>query len=263
MVLTRLPEIPAEQITETLVPENAAKRVLVPTAAVNDAWKGGSAFDDSLWTAGTGGVGYETSSGYETYFGINVRQKMYNINATCYIRIPFTLSSTQLADIKSLTLKVRYDDGFVAYINGTEVKRALFTGTPAWNSQADSTHDDTVAVVFESFDISSYIGLLHQGENILAIHGLNRPANSSDFLISVELSRARAQPPLIQVVFRRPLLSTQGQSLSQRALTSNPESSTALHGVPLMRRYLQSGRWRRASVSAKSCTIRRKQTNSR
>ena len=183
----RLPEHASGGSTTTLVPENAPKRVLVPTAAVSDAWKGGQTFDDSLWTAGTGGVGYETSTGYEAYFTINVREQMYNKNATCYIRIPFTLSSVQLAATKKLTLRMRYDDGFVAYINGTEVQRNLFTGTPSWNSQADSTHDDSAAVIFEDFDISNYVGLLRQGENILAIHGLNRPASSSDLLISVEL----------------------------------------------------------------------------
>jgi hypothetical protein len=112
---------------------------------------------------------------------------MYNKNGTCYIRIPFTVSSNQLAAIKNLTLNIRYDDGFVAYINGVEVQRALFTGTPTWNSQASSTHDDALAINFESFDISAYIISLRQGDNILAIHGLNSPATSTDFLISFEL----------------------------------------------------------------------------
>ncbi len=54
---------PADEIK--LVADSAAKRVLVPTGAISDAWRGGQAFDDSAWTAGTGGVGFERSSGYE------------------------------------------------------------------------------------------------------------------------------------------------------------------------------------------------------
>jgi len=159
--------------TSTLVPEGASKRVLVPTAAISDAWKGSQAFDDSSWLSGTGGVGYERSSGYQDYFNIDVQQHMYNNNGTCYIRVPFTLSNTQLAAMNSLILNIRYDDGFIAYINGDEVQRALFTGTSMWNSQASSTHSDSLAVNFESFDISNYISSLRQGGNILAIQGLN------------------------------------------------------------------------------------------
>jgi hypothetical protein len=181
--------------TSTLVPENAAKHVLVPTVAVSDAWKGGQTFDDSAWLSGTGGVGFERSSGYQDYFNIDVQQQMYNSNGTCYIRVPFALSNTQLAAIDSLILNIRYDDGFIAYINGVEVQRALFTGTPMWNSQASSTHSDSLAVNFESFDISNYISSLRQGGNVLAIQGLNATIASSDFLISFELLAGRSATP--------------------------------------------------------------------
>jgi hypothetical protein len=172
--------------TVVLVQENAAKRVLVPTAAVNSAWRTDPAFNDAAWLSGAGGVGYERSSGYETLFTIDVQSPMYGKAASCYIRIPFTVSAQSLQGLTSLVLKVRYDDGFVAYLNGTEVQRALFTGTPAWNSAA-STRSDADAVVQEPFDISSRLGLLHAGTNLLAIHAMNDGTTSSDFLNSVAL----------------------------------------------------------------------------
>ena len=88
-------------------------------------------------------------------------------------------------------LNVRYDDGFVAYLNGQEVQRALFTGTPVWNSANASNHDDAAAVQFEAFDISAYISQLRPGANILAIQGINAGTTSSDFLISVELTASQ------------------------------------------------------------------------
>jgi hypothetical protein len=115
---------------------------------------------------------------------------MHDVNGTCYIRIPFTVDANIIDDITDLTLKMRYDDGFLAYINGTPLETATrnFTGTPAWNSLATSTHDDSDAVNFEHISISGYIGALRSGSNILAIHGLNGTAiDSSDFLISPEL----------------------------------------------------------------------------
>jgi hypothetical protein len=154
---------------------------------IGDTWAT-SFYDDSNWPNYTGGVGYERKPddpiNYVGLFNINVEADMYGNNGTCYIRIPFTVASTDLAD---LTLRMKYDDGFIAYINGVEVKRRNFTGTPQWNSVAEAMNADANAVSFEDFDISAHISTLNPGDNILAIQGLNYGTTSSDFLISVEL----------------------------------------------------------------------------
>jgi len=169
-----------------LVPEDAAKKVLVPTGNIGTDWRGGSEpYDDSSWTSGTGGIGYERGSGYESYIDIDVESDMYGNNATCYIRIPFTVDGGELASYDGLTLKVRYDDGFVAYVNGAEVKRINAPSSPQWSSSASGSHEASSA--FDTFDISAHIGELQAGSNILAIHGLNYSTTSSDFLICAEL----------------------------------------------------------------------------
>ena len=170
-----------------LVPENAAKRVLIPTGPVDDAWKTSVAFSDASWISGTGGIGYERSLGYESYFSIDLRTTMYAVNAGCYIRVPFTISAQDLASLTGLTLRVRYDDGFIAYVNGTEVQRDMFNGTPAWNSRATANRDEQDAVSLTSFNLSGHIDKLRAGTNLLAIQGLNQSSTSSDFLISFEL----------------------------------------------------------------------------
>jgi hypothetical protein len=179
-------ESPQQVIDTTLVAENAPKRVLVPTGNVNNAWKGGSAFNDSGWTLVTGspgGVGYERGSGYEQYISLDIADRMYNRTSGCYIRIPFEITGNP--DLFELMiLRIRYDDGFVAYINGVEVQRAMVSGTPSWNSYASGNHE---AGGLQSFDISERTGFLREGQNILAIHGLNVSLTSSDFIISAEL----------------------------------------------------------------------------
>jgi len=178
----------------TLVAENAPKRVLVPTGPVSTTWRGGGRFDDSAWIAirsGPGGVGYERSSGYQQYLSIDLGQQMYNKQATCYIRISFTVLDTTYSN---LLLKIRYDDGFIAYLNGSEVARRNFTGDPQWNSVGSADNPDAAAVVQTTIDISAYVGLLRPGDNLLAIHGLNGTIDSSDFLISVELAGAKGTP---------------------------------------------------------------------
>jgi CotH kinase protein/Lamin Tail Domain/Chitobiase/beta-hexosaminidase C-terminal domain len=165
--------------------ENAAKKVLVPTGDIGINWQGGSEpYDDSTWTSGTGGVGYENGSGYESYINIDVGTAMAG-NNTCYVRVPFNVDGADLPGYNNLELRVRYDDGFVAYINGTEVYRVNFTGTPQWNSAAGSGHEASSA--WDTFDISGHLGALQAGTNILAVHGLNISTGSSDFLISAEL----------------------------------------------------------------------------
>ena len=172
-----------------LVSEDATKRVLVPAGSISNDWKGAEPFDDSSWMTcegSPGGVGFERSSGYQNMISLDVEDLMYGGNNSCYIRIPFNVAD-DLSQFTIMTLKIRYDDGFVAYLNGIELARRNFSGTPAWNSNASASHDDSLAEVFEYIDVSSYLNLLQSGDNILAIHGLNLSSTSSDFLISAEL----------------------------------------------------------------------------
>jgi hypothetical protein len=174
----------------TLVPEDAPKRVLVPTGPVDLAWAGSYIMDDSSWISGTGGVGFERQTGYEKYFSIDVGAQMYGRNTTCYIRIPFVISGDPGA-YNSMTLRMRYDDGFIAYLNGFEIQRALFTGGQTWNSAANASHDDGAAILFEEFNVSSATMFLRKGQNTLAIQGMNSSATSSDLLFSMELVASR------------------------------------------------------------------------
>jgi hypothetical protein len=171
--------------------------VLVPTGPVSDDWKGGQRFDDSAWTlctGGPGGVGYEDGQGYESLITLDTKAEMFGSgkNNTCYIRIPFTVDVAP-ASLTRLTLNMRFDDGFVAYLNGQEVARRNFTGTPAWNSHADSAGESNVTDVDEWIDISQNLGLLKGGANILAIHAMNSGTSSSDFLLTVALEAERLE----------------------------------------------------------------------
>ena len=174
----------------TLVPRDATKRVLVPTGPVASDWRGARPFDDSSWLVSSrlpGGIGFGRGSGFESYFSTNMVSRMLNINASCYIRIPFRFDGDK-DQLKSLVLQMQYDDGFIAYLNGREVARRNFAGDPAWNSAATVSRDNAAAVAFEAIDLSDQIDKLWLGDNILAIQGLNAAANNSDFLIGVELT---------------------------------------------------------------------------
>ena len=194
----RLPEMPATILeSTTLVRESAPKRVLVPTGPISGVWKSDPGFDDSAWipvSGSPGGVGYEQGSGYQQYLSIDLGDRMYRSRTGCYIRVPFVITGDP-DRFNHMALKMRYDDGFVAYLNGVEIRRALFTGVPAWNSSASGNHDDSAATRLEEFDVSLHVGLLREGTNLLAIHGMNSSSNSSDLLFSAELLAGRSTAP--------------------------------------------------------------------
>jgi len=176
-----------------LVTASASKRVLVPTSDVSSSWRSTVAFDDSDWdlcNGAPGGIGYEKDTGYESYITLDVAKYMHqdnaaNPNASCLVRVPFTISSENLAKLSALKLGVRYDDGFIAYINGTKVVEMNAPSDPQWNSLAPDNHE---AQQMETFDISPYLNQLRSGQNLLAIQALNVSLGSSDFIIMAELN---------------------------------------------------------------------------
>jgi hypothetical protein len=85
---------------------------------------------------------------------------------------------------------MKYDDGFVAHLNGEQVTSSNAPARPGWSSGATGSNSDLRAVVFEDFDIFDGAELLRAGRNVLAIHGLNSSSTSDDFLMLPELLAA-------------------------------------------------------------------------
>lgn len=187
------PRAPGESTpkTDILVEETAGKRVVVPTASIDQAWTGKDDFDDSSWLGvfgEPGGVGFDRDGDYNDLLSTDLVDQMYGINASCYVRIPFVIDEVNPSNYNSLSLYIRYDDGYVAYINGVPVARANAPGSPAWNSQSLAGHPDTAAVEPEFVDVSAYIYALRPGDNILAIHAMNRSTTSDDVLVTARLT---------------------------------------------------------------------------
>jgi hypothetical protein len=172
----------------TLVPENAGRRVLVPTADIGDAWRSGGPFDDSAWMPATGGVGFfDRGSPYRAFVRLDLKEQMYKLWNSCYMRLPFVFPR-DVQNVVSLTLKIRYDDGFVAYLNGTEIARRNCPGVPAWNSTASAANPEDMAVILQEIPVANPKSLLRPGVNLLALQGMNVFTTSADLLISFELT---------------------------------------------------------------------------
>jgi len=173
-----------------LLNAGAPARALVPTdGALGVEWTH-LAFDDATWLSGATGVGFERSSGFEDLIGLDVETQAWNVNETVYVRVPFERDGDPAA-VGLLTLRMQYDDGFVAYLNGTEIASRNAPDDLTWNSGATRGHTDSAATVFESIDVSEHVDALRRGTNVLAIHGLNSGVNSSDLLFVPEINAVR------------------------------------------------------------------------
>ena len=183
-------------VGDTLVGEAASFRVLVPEDdSLGTSWTD-TTLDDSAWTLGSGGVGYDTRIGqpppemtYEGLIETDLAAEMWGRGASVYVRTTFEVMDP--AGLESLELRMKYDDGFVAYLNGVEIARRHAPSSPAFDSTATAEHPDEEAIQFEAIDVSEHLGLLSPGANVLSIHGLNVAPDDSDFLLVPELTGLR------------------------------------------------------------------------
>ena len=124
--------------TSTLIDAGAAATVLIPSnGGLAETWTAID-FNDNGWTAGATGIGYDTGSDYDPLIGADVRGAMRNQSSTAYIRVPFQVADPTAID--TLQLRMKYDDGFVAYLNGVEVADRNAPIDPDWGSAATAEH---------------------------------------------------------------------------------------------------------------------------
>lgn len=226
----------SESQQTTLIAGDATKYVMVPKSDLGTQWISDLAFDHGSWSlcsGAPGGIGYERGNGYQDQITLDVGGDMYadgdNPNNSCYVRIPFTIQAGDLEELKALLLNIRYDDGFTAFLNGIRVAEANAPMDLQWNSVSSNTHEATSE---EIFDLSAHLSLLQEGENLLAIHGLNEKTSSSDFLLSVSLIAGD------QV----------SAGISEDALMYS-ESISLDHSVHIMARTYLEGNWSAAMKS--------------
>ena len=193
------PEYPAQQTdvsygftatttaTQTLVDDATPLTYLLPpNGSLGTTWTQ-IGFDDSAWTAGTqgAGIGYENNPGQSTSYDSLIDTALPSGTTSAYTRFEFNVADPSA--LNRLIFRATYDDGFVAYLNGTLVESQNAPGSPAFNSAATGGRgDDAVLDGYVDFDITEHIGLLQSGSNVLAVHALNQPG-SSDMLFIPEL----------------------------------------------------------------------------
>lgn len=191
---------PGTAVSEKVIASPAPVRALVAkNGDLGTTWTE-PAFNDASWLSGKMGVGFASrASNYDALFGLDLDappngqapSPMLDTATSVYMRVPFDMPADRA--FEGMTLRMRYDDGFVAYLNGTEIASAKAPGrggntdTLQWSSTATSSNSSAKAILFENFDVSKFSNLLRPGGNVLAIHGLNFAVTDSDLLFDAEL----------------------------------------------------------------------------
>ena len=155
----------------------------IPESELSSDWNT-IGFDDSDWSTGPGGFGYgDEDDGTEIEPALSV-----------YLRRIFAVTNT--VDLISVILHADYDDGFVAYLNGTEIGRSNNLGeSGTFVPYDETTSTDHEAQLYsggypEAYTLDSLqlASLLTAGENVLAIQVHNVGITSSDMSSNFYLS---------------------------------------------------------------------------
>lgn len=154
---------------EALVSRGDSWRYRTNSTAPPVGWQD-PAFDDSSWLEGPSGLGY----------GDGDDQTIIEPCISTSFRLEFTVQD--LALVRYLLFHMDYDDGFVAWLNGSPISRGNMAGTedPAWDCPADDEHE---ASLYRDGGLSGgYISdsALLEGVNVLAVQVHNESLGSDD-----------------------------------------------------------------------------------
>jgi autotransporter-associated beta strand protein len=159
-----------------------------PGVGITTPWQQAT-YDDSLWNSGPGSFGFGTFSGVT--IATDLSAQMQNRAASVYLRKTFTVTPEQAASGAALELLTRYNDGFIAFINGVEVTRRNM-GNPGMFAYHDQTafNAHTNNPSLETINLGAASTRLVAGENILCIQAHNKAlvgSGAANFLFLADL----------------------------------------------------------------------------
>ena len=156
---------------EAVVQDGSTWDYLLPTSQPVPYWMFLN-FGASGWLQGASGFGY----------GDGDDATVIPASHSIYMRHVFDLEDA--ANFPAAMLAVDYDDGFVAYLNGTEIARGN-AGEPgevlAWDAILDGWHEAVLYAGGTPDLVDLNPGLLVSGTNVLAVEVHNNSLSSSDF----------------------------------------------------------------------------------
>ena len=152
----------------------------------------GNADEDNVLSLSEVEVYGVDSISYASWIRNDLTEAMKGKINSAFVRIPFVLED--VADVTSLVLQVRFDDGAVVHLNGQPIAALNAPSPSAWNSQALAKRDKAVATQPSLIDLVPLRSFWRTGTNWLALQGLNASTNDSEFLLEAHLLMGTSGP---------------------------------------------------------------------
>lgn len=162
-----------------------------PTPSVDDHWTEIDyvASSSDGWIDTTNGLGF----GYGSPWQDSTVSLAGEISG--YVRLPFTVAN--IAELTSLNLDLRVDNGYILFLNGREVQRERVAtdhkiGNDWELNSRQNLNDSVITGSPAEIDLTEWLDTIEEGDNVLAIYAANHTSDSSDFLVHAELTAERA-----------------------------------------------------------------------
>ena len=203
-----------------------------------EAWRGLGFAEDGTWTTIATPMGYG-----ETFLPAgNTISGMQNVYRSIFLRRTLNLTTVPA----SAVLRLKLDDGAIAWINGNELGRIRYggaSGSPVPYNGPFATNAPE-PVDFEAIQIPNAASVLHAGTNVIAVQLFNSALDSSDLVFDAELregiggaggtnptpglantssTTASLAPPQIRQVEHVPTAPLAGQAVVVSARVSDPD----------------------------------------
>ena len=152
------------------------------------AWRS-LTYSDAAWTNAVAPVYYG-----ESITGGTQLSDMRYTYTSFYLRQKFIVTNSTA--VTNLDLSAACDDGFIAWINGSQVAGYNApVGEPVFD--AVSSVNATEPAPYRAYTVLDPQSYLHEGTNVLAVQVFNTSSNSSDivFYAALTVSFAQASPP--------------------------------------------------------------------
>lgn len=148
----------------------------------------------TLWLDGPNGYGYSNQAEELAYIRTNLPEM--GVAATGYVsvyaRLRFTLTAEQIASISQLTAEMKYDDGYVLYLNGTRVSASseIQGNPPPYNASGGTANDFPLQYI----DLTNDKNLLVVGTNVISFQFHNTALASGSDALGCVVLRAIEKP---------------------------------------------------------------------
>jgi len=147
-------------------------------------------YDDAGWATGAAPIGYGNAE------IVTALDDMQNAYSSVFLRRAFLVMNPAL--VEELNLWVRYDDGFIVWVNGEEVARVNVAGAEGEFVPYDSFSIENRSSTWSAGLTGADMPVLRAGTNVVAVQVFNRSLSSGDLVIDLDLSVLRSQLSVAQ-----------------------------------------------------------------